>query len=60
MSEFTRAQLRQLIKHAEHVIRRSQELRVRLDAVLRQIDQTGTAERPVENRENAPKQKVHL
>lgn len=44
MSEFTRAQLHQLLEHAETLIRRSHELRQHLEQVMKRIEEAASAD----------------
>lgn len=56
MSEFTRAQIYRLIEHARDVVRQSQELRRKLEAVLKRIEETGSAEPP--NKDHVARRKL--
>ena len=55
MSEFTRAQIDALMKQAADAIRRSDEIRRELEAVMKRIDETGHAAHHAEARKNAAK-----
>lgn len=56
MSELTRAQLRALMVRAAEVIKRSQELRRKLEEVLEEIERTGHVSPSAD--EVAPKRKA--
>jgi len=52
MSEFTRAQIQSLLQRASDAIRRYQEIRRELEAVMKRIEETGYA---AQGRKNAAK-----
>jgi predicted nucleic acid-binding Zn-ribbon protein len=52
MSEFTRAQIDALMKRADDAIRKSDEIRRELEAVMKRIAETGYA---AQSRKNAAK-----
>jgi hypothetical protein len=58
MSEFTRAQLRTLLKRAAELIQQSQDIRRQLEEVMERIEKTGVAREPsTETRPSAAKRK---
>jgi len=58
MSELTRAQIDALMKRGSELIRKSQEIRRDLDAVLGRASETGRAEERPQGREATPKRKT--
>jgi hypothetical protein len=46
MSEFTRAQLRSLLKRAAELIQQSEDIRRQLEEVMARIEKTGVAREP--------------
>jgi len=57
MSEFTRAQLRSLLKRAAELIQQSQDIRQQLEEVMERIEKTGSAKRSGETRPSAAERK---
>jgi hypothetical protein len=61
MSEFTRAQVRALMKRGSELIQQSQRIRRELEAVLRQISESHMEDEAQEgSRRKAPQRKTRL